>query len=124
VRGKRLLKQLVYRRVPREIMDRPKQGFGVPLGRWFRGELRPLVLDTLTPNQLTAAGIRDDTIVRRIVEQHMSGTVDHSARIWALLVLVMWSNERGNRRASSPSSSIPVLAPARPDSVAEPIARR
>jgi len=119
VRGKRLLKQIVYRRVPREIMDRPKQGFGVPLGRWFRGELRPMVLDTLTPSRLTAAGIQDDTVVRRIVDQHMAGTVDHSARIWALLVLVMWSDERGNRYAPSA-----VLAPDRPCSVGEPIGRR
>ena len=94
LREKRLLKQLVYRRVPREIMDRPKQGFGVPLGRWFRGELKPMVLDTLTPERLRAAGIKDVTVARRMVDQHMSGRADHPARIWALLVLTMWSDAR------------------------------
>lgn len=102
LRGKRLLKQLVYRRVPREIMDRPKMGFGVPLSRWFRGELRPMVLDTLTRDRLRTVGIQDDAVARRIVDQHMSGQADHPARIWALLVLAMWSDTR-RARATEPA---------------------
>jgi asparagine synthase (glutamine-hydrolysing) len=102
LKRKRLLKQLVYRRVPREIMDRPKQGFGVPLSRWFRGELKPMVMDTLTADRLAAAGIQDGTVARRMVAQHMAGQVDHSARIWALLVLTMWSDAR-RERPSEPS---------------------
>jgi len=114
VQGKRLLKRLVYRRVPREIMDRPKQGFGVPLGRWFRGELRPMVLDTLTPDRLRTAGIQDASVALQIIEQHMSGRVDHSARIWALLVLAMWSDARHERRSQLPFRIGQALAPAQP----------
>jgi asparagine synthase (glutamine-hydrolysing) len=104
LREKRLLKQLVYRRVPREIMDRPKQGFGVPLGRWFRGELKPMVMDTLTSDRLSAAGIRNVAVARRIVDQHMSGRADHPARIWTLLMLSMWSDARRDppARAAAP----------------------
>jgi len=101
LRRKRLLKQLVYRRVPREIMDRPKQGFGVPLNRWFRGELKPMVMDTLTDDKLAAAGIEDGTVARRMIAQHMAGQVDHSARIWALLVLTMWNDARLGRRSEA-----------------------
>jgi asparagine synthase (glutamine-hydrolysing) len=108
LREKRLLKQLVYRRVPRAIMDRPKMGFGVPLSRWFRGELKPLVLDTLTPDRLRAAGIQDIALVRRIVDQHMTGQAEHPARIWAVLVLVMWSDARRAQPAQ------PALRIARP----------
>jgi len=108
LRRKRLLKQLVYRRVPREIMDRPKQGFGVPLSRLFRGELKPMVMDTLTADRLAAAGIQDGTVARRMVAEHMAGPVDHSARIWALLVLTMWSDARRERRAE------PRLRPSQP----------
>jgi asparagine synthase (glutamine-hydrolysing) len=107
VRRKRLLKQLVYRRVPREIMDRPKQGFGVPLSRWFRGELKPMVMDNLTTDRLAAAGIQDGTVARRIVDQHMSGQSDHSPGIWALLVLTMWSDARRER------PSLPTMQPSR-----------
>jgi len=108
LRRKRLLKQLVYRRVPREIMERPKQGFGVPLSRWFRGELKPMVMDNLTADKLAAAGIEDATVARRMVAQHMEGPIDHSARIWALLVLTMWSDARRERRSE------PYLRPSQP----------
>ena len=110
LRRKRLLKQLVYRRVPREIMDRPKQGFGVPLNRWFRGELKPMVMDTLTDDKLAAAGIEDATVARRMIAQHMAGQVDHSARIWALLVLTMWNDARLGRRSEARLRPSPPLA--------------
>jgi asparagine synthase (glutamine-hydrolysing) len=113
VREKRLLKRLVYQRVPRRIMDRPKQGFGVPLSRWFRGELKSLVLDSLTPDRLRLAGVQPD-VVRRIVDQHMTGQADHPARIWALLVLTMWNDARRERPAPPPWRSAPALVAARP----------
>jgi asparagine synthase (glutamine-hydrolysing) len=94
VRGKRLLKRVVYRHVPRAIMDRPKQGFGVPLGRWLRGDLRPLLCDTVTADRMRAVGIRDFTLVDRMLAQHMTGNRDHSGKLWALLMLGMWDNLR------------------------------
>lgn len=97
LRGKRLLKNLVYRRVPRAIMERPKQGFGVPLARWFRGELRSLVFDALTYDRMRAVGVQDYGLVKRIIDEHMSGARDHPARLWALLVLSMWNDARHER---------------------------
>ena len=94
LRGKRILKNLVYQRVPRNIMERPKQGFGVPLARWFRGELRSLVLDALTVDRMRAVGVHDYDLVRRIIDEHMSGRRNHPARLWALLVLSMWNDMR------------------------------
>jgi asparagine synthase (glutamine-hydrolysing) len=97
LRGKCLLKRLVYRRVPRVIMERKKQGFGVPLGRWFRGELRPLLCDTLTASRMHDVGIQDFSIVRRMIDEHMSGTHDREAELWTLLVLGMWADVRRQR---------------------------
>jgi asparagine synthase (glutamine-hydrolysing) len=114
LRRKRLLKQLVYRRVPREIMDRPKQGFGVPLGRWFRGELKSLVFDTLTANRLSAVGIQDQRVVRRIIDEHMSGRVQHPARIWSLLVLALWAEARQHPPARPALRQVRTFAPAPP----------
>ena len=94
VQHKRVLRQLVYSRVPRALVDRPKQGFGVPLSRWFRGELREPLLDILTPAQLQSVGLRDYAVVRRLLDEHMAGTADNSSGLWALLVLALWDNAR------------------------------
>ena len=90
VHRKKLLKTLVYRRVPRSLVDRPKQGFGVPLGKWFCSELRDLVMDALTPARMNAIGIQDYGVVQRTLASHMSGTFDESPRLWTLLVLSLW----------------------------------
>jgi asparagine synthase (glutamine-hydrolysing) len=95
LRRKRLLRELVYRRVPRALVDRPKQGFGVPLRRWFQGDLRPLLLDVLTPSRLGAVGVHEFGVVRRLLDEHMSGLADHSGGLWALLMLAMWNEDRG-----------------------------
>jgi asparagine synthase (glutamine-hydrolysing) len=106
-RRKRLLKSLLYRRVPRALVERPKQGFGVPLGKWFRGDLRDLVHDALTPAGLRAAGIDDYRPVQRLLESHMTGAFDESPRLWALLVLRLWHD---TVRARAPARETPPLA--------------
>ena len=106
LRQKRLLKQLVYRRVPRQMVDRPKMGFGVPLARWFRGELRPLLLDVLTPTRMHAAGVQNFGVVQRMLDEHMSDAAGHGPRLWALLVLGLWYDGRRGRRQARPIDSI------------------
>jgi asparagine synthase (glutamine-hydrolysing) len=103
VRGKCLLKRLVYRRVPRAIMDRKKQGFGVPLSRWFRGELRPLLCDMLTARRMHAVGLQDFSIVRRMIDEHMAGTYDRELELWTLLVLGMWADAHSRREVRTPA---------------------
>jgi hypothetical protein len=71
-----------------------------------------MVMDTLTPDRLMAAGIRDGAVAQRIVEQHMSGRADHPSRIWALLVLTMWSDARRERPAQPPVRPLRTLVPA------------
>jgi len=94
VRGKSLLRELLYRRVPRELIDRPKKGFGVPLNRWFREDLRELLRDTVTPQRLADLGLHQPDMVTRLIREHEGGRIDHSARLWALLVLCLWLQER------------------------------
>jgi len=98
VHRKRLLRHWVYRRVPRALVDRPKQGFGVPLARWFRGALRPALLDVLTPARLQTVGVTEYALVKRLIDEHLSGAADHSSRLWALLVLGLWSDTRAAQR--------------------------
>jgi asparagine synthase (glutamine-hydrolysing) len=109
--GKRLLKRLVYRRVPRALVDRPKQGFGVPLGQWLREDLRDLLLDALTPARMEAVGIEQFSPIRSVLASHMSGAFDEYPRLWSLLMLSLWHDGCRTRAAAQRQVSTP-LAPA------------
>jgi asparagine synthase (glutamine-hydrolysing) len=91
--GKRLLKTAMRGIVPDEILDRPKMGFGVPLARWFREDLRELPSEVLLdPRSIQRGYLRRDE-VERLIKQHQDGEGDHSLRLWVLLQLEMWQRE-------------------------------
>src|SRR5207247_8707652 len=79
--------------LPREILDRPKQGFGVPLGVWFRGDLRELFADTLLAANSLQRGYFDGRFVRQLVNAHVSGARDHTLRLWQLVVFERWHQQ-------------------------------
>ncbi len=78
-KGKQILRELLYREAPRALFDRPKAGFGIPVGEWIKGPLRPWVEDLLSPSSLAAEGLLDPAIVRRRWADHLSGR-RHSTR--------------------------------------------
>ncbi|MBN2492759.1 MAG: asparagine synthase (glutamine-hydrolyzing) [Planctomycetes bacterium] len=86
---KYLLKEALRGRVPADVLDGRKQGFEVPLGRWFRRELRPLA-ESLADRAAIAAHFRTDA-VRRLVREHQIGLADHSVALWTLLVFERWA---------------------------------
>ena len=88
--GKRVLKAAMRGRLPDEILDRPKKGFGIPLSGWLRNELRPLCDELLSPAALAAGGVFEPNEVTRLVEEHMAGRANHRKRLWTLLVFQMW----------------------------------
>ncbi|MET0556518.1 MAG: asparagine synthase (glutamine-hydrolyzing) [Vicinamibacteria bacterium] len=92
--GKVVLKEALRGLVPDDVLTRPKQGFGLPLGEWFRGELAPLVADTLLDRPRLAAHLRADT-VRRLYDEHRSGRADRGHALWTLLVLELWLRKHG-----------------------------
>jgi asparagine synthase (glutamine-hydrolysing) len=87
--GKRPLRALLYRHVPRALFERPKQGFTAPVKRWFAGPLRPRVEALATSEPLLALGLRGDG-VRRLVREHAAGARDHTQRLFALVLLDEW----------------------------------
>jgi asparagine synthase (glutamine-hydrolysing) len=93
-RGKVVLKEAVRDLLPPSILRRRKHGFGVPLGAWFRGELRPLVQDALLSAPRLRRWLRLDG-VRTIVEDHMAGRVDRGHQLWTLLTLELWMRKHG-----------------------------
>ena len=92
--GKVVLKEALRGLVPDDVLTRPKQGFGLPLGEWFRGELAPLVADTLLDRPRLAGHLRADT-VRRLYDEHQSGRADRGHALWTLLVLELWLRKHG-----------------------------
>jgi asparagine synthase (glutamine-hydrolysing) len=92
-RLKRLLKRVAERHVPSSLVHRRKQGFGVPVGSWFRNELSGFLRDHLMPSRLAAAGLLSQPGVDRLVDEHVSGRRNHQGRLWALLMLELWSRQ-------------------------------
>ena len=87
--GKWLLRQAVTDLVPPHVLQKPKKGFSLPIGRWFRGELRHRV-DALCQANGRINEYVDPNAVRRLASEHLSGRRDHSGIIWRLIVLDLW----------------------------------
>lgn len=91
--GKHLLKKAFADLLPTENVDRPKMGFGVPIGRWFRGPLREALRDALLSEQARARPYFNPQEVGRLVEEHLGDRADHSSKLWNLFMLEMWHRE-------------------------------
>ena len=87
---KRLYKQALTDRLPREILARGKHGFGVPFGDWFRGPLAPMLRTILDPGRLRAVGLFDPHAVGALVTEHQSGVRNHRKLLWSLVVFEQW----------------------------------
>ena len=87
---KALFKAAMAPYLPREILHRRKMGFGVPLDRWFRGELREMAYDTLLGQRARERELMRPDYVRRLLDEHCAGERNHHTRLWALLMLELW----------------------------------
>lgn len=90
---KHLLKELMKDKLPKEIIYRKKQGFGVPLSKWFTKELKDFTLETLSNENIKNTGFFDEKEVKNIIDEHMSLQKDNGRKIWNLLVFQMWYNK-------------------------------
>lgn len=89
-RTKSLLKKVAARLVPREVVYRRKMGFGVPVGRWLRGEMKDFLRDVLLSHKALNRGIIRSERIRQYVDEHIDGKFDHSFQVWTLLMLELW----------------------------------
>ncbi len=87
---KSLLKKVAARLVPRDVVYRRKMGFGVPIGKWFRGDMKDFVSGVLLSEKSLQRGIVRPEIIKRYVDEHISSRRDHSFQLWTLLMLEMW----------------------------------
>jgi len=89
-RPKYLLKKVAARLVPPEVIYRQKMGFGVPIGRWFRGDLKDMVFSTLLSEKAAGRGIFKPDSVKQMLDRHVSFEEDSTHQIWSLLMLELW----------------------------------
>ena len=88
--GKWVFKKAMEPYLPHDVIYRPKSGFGAPLRKWMRDELRPLVGDLLGPDSLRKRGLFDPEAVRRLVDANQAGTLDASYTLLSLLSIEIW----------------------------------
>jgi asparagine synthase (glutamine-hydrolysing) len=87
---KHILKRAVSDIVPAEILDRPKQGFGMPIQQWINKQLRERLHETLSEKRTSDRGFVENVYVRTLLDEHERGRRDHSTQLWALFMLELW----------------------------------
>lgn len=101
---KHLLRKVLYRHVPRALIDRPKQGFGIPLGRWLTGGMRGLIDQHLAPSRIVAQGLFDPATVAAMVRRLDAGDPAAVNRVWLLLAFQLWHARWMEADASAPAA--------------------
>jgi asparagine synthase (glutamine-hydrolysing) len=99
--GKWALRQILYRYVPRELVERPKAGFAIPIGAWLRGPLRGWAEDLLSEHSLQAGGHLQVETARRLWLEHRSGQRNWTLRLWNLLMFQAWLEAQSRPTISS-----------------------
>jgi asparagine synthase (glutamine-hydrolysing) len=93
VRGmttKYLLKRILHKILPSENLQRPKMGFGVPLGHWFKSSLKPLLHEVLLSEKAANRGMFNAKTVSHMVQEHVESRQDYAHQLWTLLMLELW----------------------------------
>ena len=108
--GKGLLRDVLYRHVPRELVDRPKQGFAVPVAHWLRHALRDWADDLLDSRRLQQEGYWEAGLIQQFWEDHRRGRADFSFQLWGVLMFQAWLDEQRGSISPKVGSSAERLA--------------
>jgi asparagine synthase (glutamine-hydrolysing) len=92
-KGKWILRQLLYKYVPRELIERPKAGFAIPVGQWLRGPLRPWAESLLNEQRLQSEGYFHPEPILAKWAEHLNDQCDHTASLWTVLMFQAWLEE-------------------------------
>jgi asparagine synthase (glutamine-hydrolysing) len=101
LKTKHILKRALEGLVPDQIINRPKQGFGVPINKWLNHDLRDLLNDTLTDSRTRQRGYFNQVTVDALLDEHRRGRRDHALQLWGLLTLELWHRTFIDRRPES-----------------------
>jgi asparagine synthase (glutamine-hydrolysing) len=95
--GKWVLREVLYRRLPKQLFERPKRGFAIPLADWLRGPLREWGTGLIENAPLEIETFLDRPKIRRLWREHVSGVMDHHALLWHVLLLIDWTRRLQSR---------------------------
>ena len=96
--GKWILTEVAHKYIPKEIMQRPKMGFGIPVGDWLRGELKDWVEALIEPNRIRSEGFLDHKLVTKYWNEHKSGRRDWQYHLWDIVMFQAWLEHNHNAR--------------------------
>ena len=94
-KSKWLLRQVLYRHVPKRLVERPKMGFALPIGQWLRGPLRPWAEELLSEKRLAAGGLLDPAPIVARWREHLDRRRDWHQSLWTVLMFQAWREARG-----------------------------
>jgi asparagine synthase (glutamine-hydrolysing) len=101
-RGKWLMRETLYKHVPKTLIDRPKRGFGIPLDVWLRGPLREWAEDLLSESRLKREGFFHAAPIRQKWAEHLSGTRNWHFYLWDVLMFQAWHSEQTQSVSETP----------------------
>ncbi|MDA9020136.1 asparagine synthase (glutamine-hydrolyzing) [Flavimaricola sp.] len=93
--GKAVLRDILYRHVPRHLIERPKQGFAIPIDNWLRGPLKVWADHLISEDLIEVFGVLQPRTVREVWSEHLTGRRNHGHLLWSLLMLQQWLQQRG-----------------------------
>ncbi|WP_340620482.1 asparagine synthase (glutamine-hydrolyzing) [Xenorhabdus siamensis] len=89
-KGKWVLREVLYRHVPKHLIERPKKGFSIPIGKWLKGPLKEWADTLLDSKRIDNEGFLNSAIINNAWRQHIRGVKDHSFRLWSVLMFQAW----------------------------------
>lgn len=104
---KHVLRELVRDKIPASVLNRPKQGFDIPVHHWFRTSLKPLLLDTLTEAAVRNSGVFSWPAVNELITRHLSRRINAGYQLWGLLTLFLWMKRWNIQTMAVPMASAP-----------------
>ncbi len=110
--SKYVLRRLMQNKLPPSILSRPKIGFDIPVHDWFRGVLRPMLLDTLSEDRVRASGLFNWNAVEQLLGDHLERKANLGYHLWGLMVLLLWMKQWNIGLGSSepaPSEAVPAV---------------
>ena len=91
-----ILRQILYRYVPKGLVERPKMGFGIPLGKWLKGPLRDWGEEFISENRLENSAFFEVKQVRQMWQKHLQGQGNYQHQLWSILMFEAWKEDQEN----------------------------